>query len=203
MRRQEFAVVDSKWVAEIAQRCEVGYLGLEDRLGYPRVVPLNFVLLDEQIYFHGALSGEKFEVFSAGGKASFSMVGLSTLIPSYWLAAENACPATAFFESAAIRGKGVVVDQLDEKARALQSLMEKYQPEGRYRPIQAQDPMYRQALENVGVFKIIPHHVDLKVKYGQNMGKKVRHRLAAHLQRRNRGDDHAVAELIEQSLQDG
>ncbi|MFQ5652406.1 MAG: pyridoxamine 5'-phosphate oxidase family protein [bacterium] len=54
MRREDFMFTDYDELEIIAQRCDVGYLGIHDPDGYPRVIPLNFHLMNPCIYFHGA-----------------------------------------------------------------------------------------------------------------------------------------------------
>ena len=59
MRRDDFLREDVEFFQEVAERCQVGYLGLITKAGIARSVALNFVVVDEAIYFHGALAGEK------------------------------------------------------------------------------------------------------------------------------------------------
>lgn len=201
MRRQEFMKEDEHELAAIAQRCAVGYLGVHDAEGYPRVVPLNFVLKNRCIYFHGAQEGEKFDVLRNHPKATFSIVELYSMIPSYWLAKNYACPATVFFKSIYFRGTACLVHGLTEKAMALQALMEKHQPEGKYRPIAADDQMYLKPLQEVSVFKIIPIRIDAKFKFGQNYNEKTRQQLIENLEERNLGMDGLTAAEIRRTLQ--
>ena len=76
-----------------------------------------------------------------------------------------ACPATHFCKSVEIRGRCDLVDDLAEKAEALQALMEKYQPEGGHDPIRASDPVYAKALAGVAVFRVSGAWT-AKVKFG-------------------------------------
>ncbi len=200
MRRDEFREDNSDEIERLAHRCEVGYLGITDPEGYPRVVPLNFALKNGCIYFHGALEGEKFDAFLTNPKATFCAAIPYSLIPSYWLAKDYACPATAFFKSLYFRGEGSLVDDPDEKAMALQALMEKLQPEGNFRPIVASDPMYEKPLQKVAIFKIVPNRVDTKFKFGQNMGEATRRRLIAKLEERDQGMDKETADEMRKSL---
>ncbi len=200
MRRKDFMSKDYDELEAIAKHCEVGYLGIHDPDGYPRIVPLNFLLIDRCIYFHGAQEGEKLNVLSTNPKVTFSLVEPHSLIPSYWIAKDYACPATALYKSIYFRGQGNLVHDLGEKAMALQSFMEKYQPEGNYQPIIATDPMYTKQLQRVSVFKIVPTQIDMKFKFGQNFSVKKRRELIEKLQERNRGVDMQTAEEIKRTL---
>lgn len=200
MRRQELASDDPALFREAADRCEVGYLGLVTADGTPRVVPLNFAALDTTIYFHGALAGEKHALLEGGARVSFLMALPYSLIPSYWVAPEHACPATHYFKSVDARGACTVVDDLQEKARALQALMRKYQPEGKHRPIDADDPIYLKPLRGVGVFRIAVESWTGKVKFGVNEPERIRRVLIAGLRERGRPLDLATALEIERTL---
>lgn len=200
MRRQELACDDPALFREAADRCEVGYLGLATADGTPRVVPLNFAALDTTIYFHGALAGEKYDLLRGGARASFLMALPYSLIPSYWTAPQHACPATHYFKSVDARGRCTVVEDLGEKARALQALMLKYQPEGRHRPIDADDPTYLKPLRGVGVFRLAVASWTGKVKFGVNEPERIRRLLIAGLRERGRPLDLATALEIERTL---
>ena len=201
MRRNELESSDPAVFAEVAAAAEVGELGILTADGSPRVVPLNFAAVDGIVYFHGSLSGEKWERVQADPRCSFSMVKAYSVIPSYWTAPRYACPATHFFKSVEIRGRCELVEDLDEKARALQSLMEKYQPEGNFDPIVADDPIYGKALRGVGVFRVSGAWT-AKVKFGQNEGAKHRRGWVEKLRERGEPRDLETAAEIEKTLSD-
>lgn len=202
MRRDEFGTASQTEIEQVANRGAIGYLGMHDAEGYPRTVPLNFVLANQCIYFHGAQAGEKFDALNTNPKVTFTIVEPYSMIPSYWLAKDYACPATVFYKSVSYRGEGRLIEDVDEKAMTLQTLMEKHQPEGNYRPITATDPMYELPLQRVSVFKITPSRVDAKFKFGQNFSVKTRLDLIAKLENRNQGIDAQTAVEIKKTLAD-
>jgi len=57
MRRKEFLIKDYEELELLANHSEVGYLGFSDPEGYSRVVPLDFLLKNYNIYFTGPLKG--------------------------------------------------------------------------------------------------------------------------------------------------
>ncbi|MBI5179446.1 MAG: pyridoxamine 5'-phosphate oxidase family protein [Nitrospinae bacterium] len=179
----------------------VGQVGIVDAQGYPRVAPLNFVWHGGKVYFHGAMAGEKFSYFkNAECKVAFSADLPYSSIPSYWIAEKYACPATIFFKSVHIKGKGSVVEDAREKAEALQKLMEKYQPEGGFAPITPDDPLYQKPLAETAVFRIDPEQTEVKSKFAQNRPAEVRRALIAKLEERDRGMDRATADEIRKTL---
>jgi len=64
----------------------------------PYSVPVNFVRIDDEIYFHGAKKNRKMEMIAQNPKVSFSVVENYLLILSYFSSTDAlACPATQFF----------------------------------------------------------------------------------------------------------
>ncbi len=200
MRRHELESRDAALFAELARRCEVGYLGLVTADGTPRVVPLNFAAIGQNLYFHGALAGEKFELMQASPRVSFMMALPYSIIPSYWLAKGYACPATHYFKSVDARGTCAPCDDIVEKARGMQALMEKYQPEGQFTPITADNPLYAKPLRTVGVFRVAVETWTGKVKFGVNEPAAVRRKMIAGLRERGEPRDLETAIEIETTL---
>lgn len=202
MRRRELESTDPALFAEIAARAEIGHLVIVTPDGWPRAVAVNFCALGLRIYFHGALAGEKFAVAAApgGARAGFTMNLPHAMIPNYWTAPGYACPATHFFKSVEIKGRCTLVDDPAEKAAALQALMEKYQPEGGFDPIDPADRRYAKALAGVGVFRVDAESWTGKVKFGQNEPAKLRRRFVAELRGRGRPIDLLTADEIEKTL---
>ena len=73
---------------------------------------------------------------------------------------------------------------MPRKARVLQALMEKYQPEGRHAPITANNPLYKKVVAGLLVAEIRLDRVASKVKLGQNRTPADRVRVLEHLWRR-------------------
>jgi predicted FMN-binding regulatory protein PaiB len=130
----------------------------------------------------------------------FSVVKEYSYIPSHWSAPRYACPATQFFKSVEIDGVCGLVSDATEKARALQALMEKYQPEGGFEPIDPALAQYARALERVGVFRVRCDSWTDKVKFGQNEPAKLRRQLVSKLSQRDDLLDAATALEIEKYL---
>ncbi len=200
MRRTELEILDEALFDEVARDCAVGYLTLVTAEGRPRSIALNFAALGRDIVFHGALAGEKYELMRARPRAGFTMVKEYSFIPSYWSAPDHACPATHFFKSVEIDGVAEVVEDPSLKARALQALMLKMQPEGGHVPIDHELPMYRGSLARVGVFRVVTAAWTGKAKFGQNEPARLRRLFVEKLRERGAPVDLATATEIEKSL---
>ena len=196
MRRDELLSLDENDFIFVMENADIGNLGLVDNNGYPRIVPLNFVAIDKNIYFHGALDGEKYDLIQSSPKATFSVHIPYSFVPSHYQNEKYACPATHLFKSVHIRGTASMVSSSDEKAKALQKLMEKYQPGGRYTPITADNSLYKNALQEVGVFVIKSDEITVKIKFAQNESDMVREAIIKLLQKRDTDLDRlTIAEM--------
>ena len=87
--------------------------------GYPYGVPLNHVYLDGKLYFHCALKGHKIDAIRKEPKVSYCVIGSETSVPE---------KRTTIYKSAVCFGKARIVDDPDEKMRALVKVIEKHSP---------------------------------------------------------------------------
>ncbi|HEO66143.1 MAG TPA: hypothetical protein ENI73_09780 [Spirochaetes bacterium] len=113
---------------------------------------------------------------------------------------DYACPATTFYKSVTLGGTARILGDMEDKARFLNLFMKKYQPEGKYRSIDANDSMYRKGLEETAVFTIETSYVDVKCKFGQHLSMEKRKDLISKLEGRNKGMDQDTADEIRKNL---
>ena len=165
--KQIFEMKDKGIIQKMLDRAEYGTLALcADNAPYS--VPVNFVAIDDVIYFHGAQRGRKMNMISKNINVSFSVVESYSLIPSYFSSTEElACPATQFFKSIIVDGVAEVVESREEKAAMFEALMQKLQPEGKYRSFNDSD--YDTMLNATAVIKIVPEKLSAKFKFGQHV----------------------------------
>ncbi len=102
-------------------------------------------------------------------------------MPSYFEDPNDASLADTLYISVVIKGIGSFVTDRDEKTLALNGLMEKYQPEGKYDPIKSD----MQVLDAVTVIKVTPQTIHGKYKIGQNLNSTDRMDLAQKILKRN------------------
>lgn len=186
-RRQEFhETLDPRiWNAP------AGVLATLAADGTPEVRPLNFVMFQDALWFHGSPHGVLAQ--RAGLPASFTCWQDAAWIPSYWRHPEQACPATTYYSSCVVRGLLAAVTSRAEKAASLQALMEKYQPEGGYTPLSAEDRLYAGPLDALTVLRLPLSDVSYKAKYGQHLPAAARQRVLEGLVQRG---DRTIAELM-------
>jgi nitroimidazol reductase NimA-like FMN-containing flavoprotein (pyridoxamine 5'-phosphate oxidase superfamily) len=195
VRRKEFEVVDQSRMEEVLKSAEIGTLGFNGPDGWPRVTALNYVY-DGRILWHGAVAGERFESLKKDSRATFFAVSLQSYLPSHFLSEENAAGASVAFKSVAVRGRCHFIEDPEEKCAVLNLLMEKYQPEGRYRRLTPEGEMYEKILRMTGVFALTPETMTGKFKFAQQKSEEDRRRIAEKLRERGTSADLLVADEI-------
>jgi len=159
----------------------VGRIATIDQNGYPQIIPMNFVFLNDVIYMHSHTKGEKLENVTRNDKVGFEVDRELEFLPSYFEDPKDASLADTLYISVVIKGKGKIVNDRQEKTNALNGLMKKYQPEGRYEPISSEMPV----LDEVAIIKVMPDLIRGKYKIGQNLQTGARRELAEKILKRN------------------
>ena len=168
-------------IKEFLNQEHVGRISSIDVNGFPQIIPMNFVFLNDAVYIHSHVKGEKLDNISKNNKVGFEVDRELEFLPSYFEDPRNASLADTLYISVVIKGLASLVSDRDEKTLALNGLMEKYQPEGYYDPIQSD----MRVLDAVSVIKIIPQTLHGKYKIGQNMNSKDRMNLAQKILKKN------------------
>ena len=168
-------------IKEFLNQEHVGRISSIDVNGFPQIIPMNFVFLNDVVYIHSHVKGEKLDNISKNNKVGFEVDRELEFLPSYFEDPRNASLADTLYISVVIKGLASLVSDRDEKTLALNGLMEKYQPEGYYDPIQSD----MRVLDAVSVIKIIPQTLHGKYKIGQNMNSKDRMNLAQKILKKN------------------
>ncbi|MDE1764712.1 MAG: pyridoxamine 5'-phosphate oxidase family protein [Thaumarchaeota archaeon] len=168
-------------IIEFLNSLETGRICSIDKDGYPQIIPMNFVYAKDAIYMHSHTKGEKLENISRNHKVGFEVDKSLEFLPSYFGHPTDASQADTFYISVVIKGHGTLVIDRKEKAFALNSLMEKYQPEGRYEKID-QD---MHVVDEVAIIKVVPETMRGKYKIGQHLDRKTRIALAKLILERN------------------
>jgi len=115
LRRHERQVAESE-AFDILRKGEYGILSMCSSSNEGYGVPLNFVLVGNDIYFHCAPEGSKLRFLKENKKASFCVVGKTVLLPSKF---------GTIYESTIASGTATEVDG-EEKQEALIQITTKY-----------------------------------------------------------------------------
>ncbi len=152
-----------------------------DKNGYPQIIPMNFVYTEDVVYMHSHTRGEKLENISNNPKVGFEVDQSLDFLPSYFTSPTDASQADTLYVSVVMKGNANIVEDKIEKSMALNSLMRKYQPEGRYESIRPE----MRVVEEVAIIKVVPSTMRGKYKIGQHLDKTTRLQIAKKILERN------------------
>lgn len=105
----------------VLRESEYGFLATVNEDGSPHCVPIAFVLWEGALYFHCARAGQKLDNLRRDGRAQFTCVLRSRVVPMQF---------TVEYASAMADGVVTVVDNEAERQAVMRALCEKYDPEG-------------------------------------------------------------------------
>jgi nitroimidazol reductase NimA-like FMN-containing flavoprotein (pyridoxamine 5'-phosphate oxidase superfamily) len=115
MRRQD-RKINLDDAVKILEEGSFGILSTVGEDGYPYGVPLNYVYLENAIYFHSALDGSKLDNIKFNNKVSFCLVGHAEVLADRFSTA---------YESVIVFGRASEADG-EEKKKTLIAIIEKY-----------------------------------------------------------------------------
>ena len=178
---KKLEIKSKKKVIEFLSSQQTGRISSIDENGFPQIIPMNFVLINDVVYMHSHIRGEKLDNIRRNQKVGFEVDKSLEFLPSYFSDPTDASLADTLYISVVIKGNGSIVSDREEKTTALNGLIKKYQPEGGYEPIKPE----MDVLNEVEVIKIVPESLRGKYKIGQNMDMKSRIDLARQILERN------------------
>jgi nitroimidazol reductase NimA-like FMN-containing flavoprotein (pyridoxamine 5'-phosphate oxidase superfamily)/ribosomal protein S18 acetylase RimI-like enzyme len=164
--------------------------------GTPVLRALDASVLEDGVYFHGARAGEKARCL--GRPAVVAAEEIVAHLPSWMTHPTHASAASTLYRSVQIHGTLREIVDPAEKARALEGLMRRWQPEGRYDPIDPAHPRSAGELKGTLVFAVPFERVDGKEKLCQNRSaEEILGILAGLWERGDRGDAEAIEAIRE------
>lgn len=120
MRRQDREITDKTEIERIIRKALVCRVALSDD-DSPYVFPVCFGYKDGCIYFHSALEGKKIEILKKNSRVCFEMDIEHELVEG-----ERGCDWGMLYSSVIGYGTASYVEDMEEKKRALNILLEHY-----------------------------------------------------------------------------
>lgn len=118
MRRKK-QVLSQQEVIDIMHKGTSGVLALISDNDYPYAVPISYVYDDGKIFFHSAKSGHKIDAILKNAKASFCVIDKDFIVPEEY---------TTYFRSVIAFGHIRIIEEDNEKRKAIEKLAIKYAP---------------------------------------------------------------------------
>lgn len=204
MRRERFFRMERAAALALVAEAPVVHLAAAGDDGAPVLRTLHPVVVDGAVCFHGAPVGEK--MLALGRPVVVAAEEIVASVPSYFVDAERACPATTLYRSAQLHGRLEAVEAPADKARVLAALMAKYQPEGGHAPLEPAHPsyaaLYAREVAALSVTRVVPVMIDGKAKLAQNRSPAERRALCERLWARGLPGDPRAIELVRAAAPD-
>ncbi len=131
-------------IERIILQCDVCNLAMVDLDNNPYVIPMNFGYEQDVVYLHSAQTGKKMDILAKNRQVSLSF---STDHELRWQSEKVACSYSMKYRSVLASGRVEFIEDLDEKATALNIIMKNY-TDGEFT---YNDP----ALRDVAVFRVV------------------------------------------------
>ncbi len=109
-------------IKEFLKEEHVGRISSIDKNGFPQIIPMNFVFLNDAIYIHSHVKGEKLDNISRNNKVGFEADRELEFLPSYFEDPTNASLADTLYISVVIKGIASFVTDRTEKTLALNGI---------------------------------------------------------------------------------
>jgi predicted FMN-binding regulatory protein PaiB len=122
-------------------------------------------------------------------------------IPSYWVHPENAATATAYHRTVIFECTATVSDDPAVLAAQQVRLLARYQPEGGFRPLTPDEPLYRGAIAHIAAVTLSITNRRPKFKLGQNRPAAARASVIAALRGRGRPNDVRAADALQWTIE--
>ena len=124
MRRYEKEIKDIETIYRILNEADVCRVGFS-KANKPYIVPMNFGFDEGCIYFHSSVEGKKMEILKENNDLCFEVDIKSEIVKS-----EKPCNWGMHYMSVMGSGTAELIEEPDEKIKALDIIMKKYDNEG-------------------------------------------------------------------------
>jgi len=193
LRKRQYEITDRDEIIEILDSTNIGRIATIDSDGYPYITPLNFVFMDENIYFHCARQGERLDNISADPRVCFEVDMPLSYLDMDFDDSAPACGVTQYYRSVIIRGNASVVTDQRLKLDALNALMAKHEKVQDFNQIDPESAGFKAC----HVVEIRPVSVTAKENLAQTKPEEHKQRIAKYLRNRDTSVDDQTADLIE------
>jgi predicted FMN-binding regulatory protein PaiB len=189
------AVVD----AFVGER-EMGRLVTVSGESVPHIGLYPFAYESDRIELHLNRADEQLVDLAARPRCVFEVDDVLGVIPSYWVHPESAVMATAYHRTVIFDCQATLSDDAGVLAEQQMRLLARYQPEGGFRPVSPDDPLYRGAIAHIAAVRLDIVSRRVKFKLAQNRSVETRATIVAELRKRGRPNDARAADAIQWTI---
>lgn len=192
MKNVEAFQMNENEISIFLHKARTGRMATINTEGFPVIIPLNFVYLNNRIYLHTAPIGEKVQNILGNSHVGFEADQNIVTLPAYYFYDSNdPSEADTLYRSVVIKGYAKLIESNEEKVYPLQKLMEKYQSEGLYQPVTTEN----KGLQHVEVIEIKIDTITGKKKIGQHWSSEKRLHVAEQIMKYNQDYEEIFNEI--------
>lgn len=166
----------------------------------PHVGLYPFVYDGKTFDLHLVRSDEQIKDLKARPRCVLEVDEILAVIPSYWVSREYAGAATAYHRTVIFECEATVVEDPAAVAAQQERLLARYQPEGGFRSLDPESPLYRGAMTQLAAVRLDISRWRAKFKLGQNRPAEARRQVIAELRKRGRLNDGHAADALQWTL---
>jgi uncharacterized protein len=195
-----YADIPEQALRDFVSRQDLGRFVTAGADGQPHIGLYPFMFLGETIEMHLHRSDEQLADLRTNRKCAFEVDEILGNIPSNWTHASNAMFATSYHRTVIFECTAEVSEDAEVLAAQQQRLMTHHQPQGGYKPVSAEQAMYRGPLKEISALTLRVGARKVKWKLAQNRDRATRENLISELRKRGRPSDAAAAEALQWTL---
>ena len=179
---------------------EMGRLVTGGADGTPHIGLYPFAYDGAAIEIHLVRRDEQMEDLRVRPRCLFEVDEVLGVIPSYWVDPENAVMATAYHRTVIFDCEATISEDAAALAAQQTRLLGRYQPEGGFRPVTPDDPLYRGAIAHIAAVRLDVRARRPKFKLAQNRPLDTRAKIVEELRKRGRPNDRRAADALQWTI---
>lgn len=149
MIKKEWQLSDEE-TFHILRKGKNGVLATVDSEGQPYCVPLDYVVVNDLVYFHGPKNGHKLDNIAQNNRVCFTVIGSAEMVPT---------ALTTKYESVVVFGNAFVVEE-EELVMVMKEMVNKYFPD----KVETGEKIIEQYKSQCAVVRIETTHITGKRK---------------------------------------
>ena len=196
-----YSDVPNEMIDAFVREQEMGRLLTVADDGLPHLGLYPFAYDGSAIEIHLNRADEQLAHLEARPRCAFELDEILATIPSYWVDPENAVAATAYHRTVLFECQVAMISRDPSVLAAQQTrLLARYQPEGGFRAVAGDEPIYRGSLGVIAAVRLATFGRKVKWKIGQNRPPERRARVVAELRTRGRPRDARAADALQWTI---
>lgn len=195
-----YANIPPATVDAFVREREMGRLVTVNEDGLPHIGLYPFAYAGDVIEMHVNRADEQFADLKVHPRCAFEVDEVLGVIPSYWVHPESAVMATAYHRTVIFDCEATVSEDATVLAEQQTRLLARYQPEGGFRPLAPDDPLYRGAINHIAAIRLDIRNRRVKFKLGQNRSVEARAKIVVELRKRGRPNDTHAADALQWTI---